>query len=519
MTPSQYQQQQQQQQQDTASSAFVWSIFRASRILLALGACVLLKIQWDTLHEFSDSFSSSSSGDDKQFEQQQQQDDLITTTKNLDQERNGNINLPPTESFAACLFVRDNNREITEWLAYHYHVMPLRRLIIFEDPTAQTSVQEFLQPWKSYINITYWNSDEHIFPIHHHSAASSMLSHFTHAHHFHDHHLTNEHHKKIQERNYRQQIFLGKCLQQLKDEGRGWVMTTQTDEYTLVNPRLRNEKDPYLSWNHALLHASRKTGKTIPPFPIPSQRESGSVLKVLKRSRPYAEYSDYIFDEPCIGLNQKVFSTREVNTTWPSSSNTTTLLGFNTTYNFQTLRWRFWGRQPTKLGGSSSSLRRQQQAHPDGEVRKTLLDLSRVSHSHLNWRAHPHKPLMEHTTKLCPLHEMNLLEQQIREHNSLFVLHHYTGTMESVRYGLKRVHPLNTDKVLEEDIKTDRHNQTMVIEERLHRDVVHNRFYEEGDDTIRNWLPGFVENVGLAQAKRLLESVGKIKVGRLPPPS
>ena len=54
----------------------------------------------------------------------------------------------PGESFAGCLLTRDDNQLLVEWIAYHYHVMPLRRLIIAVDPASVTSVYPVTNRWK-----------------------------------------------------------------------------------------------------------------------------------------------------------------------------------------------------------------------------------------------------------------------------------------------------------------------------------------------------------------------------------
>lgn len=50
--------------------------------------------------------------------------------------------------FSACLLVMDDNPRLAEWLAYHYHVLPLRYLIIAVDPRSQTCPTLFLNRWR-----------------------------------------------------------------------------------------------------------------------------------------------------------------------------------------------------------------------------------------------------------------------------------------------------------------------------------------------------------------------------------
>ena len=44
-------------------------------------------------------------------------------------------------SWSACLLIKDNNSILPEWLAYHYTVLPLRRLIVGVDPSSDTDPQ------------------------------------------------------------------------------------------------------------------------------------------------------------------------------------------------------------------------------------------------------------------------------------------------------------------------------------------------------------------------------------------
>jgi len=66
---------------------------------------------------------------------------------------------------SACLLVLDENLRLPEWLAYHYHALPLRYLVISVDPRSQKSPSEILDrfrdqgmiivEWSDY-NFTDW---------------------------------------------------------------------------------------------------------------------------------------------------------------------------------------------------------------------------------------------------------------------------------------------------------------------------------------------------------------------------
>lgn len=51
-------------------------------------------------------------------------------------------------TFSACLLVMDDNHRLVEWMAYHYHVLPLRYLVVAVDPRSQTSPTKVLNRWR-----------------------------------------------------------------------------------------------------------------------------------------------------------------------------------------------------------------------------------------------------------------------------------------------------------------------------------------------------------------------------------
>jgi hypothetical protein len=70
-----------------------------------------------------------------------------------------------TTFMSACLLWMDDNHYLVEWLAYHYTVLPLRRLIMCVDPKSQTSPLSLLERYSSrgLLNITVWYDDD-FFP-------------------------------------------------------------------------------------------------------------------------------------------------------------------------------------------------------------------------------------------------------------------------------------------------------------------------------------------------------------------
>ena len=69
---------------------------------------------------------------------------------------------PPPGRLSACLVLKDDNHWLIEWLGYHYHVLPLRELIVVKDPTSKTSPDTIFQRWKGRIDIETWNETDFI---------------------------------------------------------------------------------------------------------------------------------------------------------------------------------------------------------------------------------------------------------------------------------------------------------------------------------------------------------------------
>jgi hypothetical protein len=118
---------------------------------------------------------------------------------------------PEDESgFSACLLTMEDNHYLIEWLAYHYHFLPLRRLIIAVDPASRTSPQAILDRYQGYMDISLWN-DTDVFGD-----------------------------KEIPEQavfrhRRRQSLLISRCLAQFVTENRTWVSVIDTDEYVVVH--------------------------------------------------------------------------------------------------------------------------------------------------------------------------------------------------------------------------------------------------------------------------------------------
>jgi Glycosyl transferase family 2 len=126
------------------------------------------------------------------------------------------------------MLVRDDNDILPEWLAYHYHTLRMRRLIVAVDPHSETSPSAVLDPWKDLMEIDIWTDDMYMDkafldtgmpPKKHFEQITKFGA------------ISEEQNLAINAHRYRQKYFLGQCFQQFQKEGRALTMHIDTDEY------------------------------------------------------------------------------------------------------------------------------------------------------------------------------------------------------------------------------------------------------------------------------------------------
>lgn len=128
-------------------------------------------------------------------------------------------NLTEDDKFAACLLIKDDNHWLIEWLAYHYHVLPLRRLIVAVDPDSKTTPTHILARWSFQMKIDVWKDDDF---LRNNPVPPRMLRAY-------------RDNPQLMNHRHRQNTFYIKCLQQVKQEGYPWVHLTDTDEFIAIN--------------------------------------------------------------------------------------------------------------------------------------------------------------------------------------------------------------------------------------------------------------------------------------------
>ena len=95
---------------------------------------------------------------------QQQHDSDSSADHDSDFEKDSN-SVDDGGGSAFCLLIKDDNDILSEWVAYHYHVFQMRRLIVAVDPYSKTSPLGLLQPWGKNgfeLNVTLWSDEDYM---------------------------------------------------------------------------------------------------------------------------------------------------------------------------------------------------------------------------------------------------------------------------------------------------------------------------------------------------------------------
>ena len=113
------------------------------------------------------------------------------------------------EVFSACLLTMDDSHFLIEWLAFHYHTLPLRHLIVAVDPNSITSPSKLFDRWRNHgMTIEEWSDEDFM------EKAKNR---------------TTQVHRR------RQRLFYQQCMRKLKQQKRKWVLLIDVDEYLAFN--------------------------------------------------------------------------------------------------------------------------------------------------------------------------------------------------------------------------------------------------------------------------------------------
>lgn len=158
--------------------------------------------------------------------------------------------------FAICLLTRDDLPILPEWIAYHYHAVQLKHLVMAVDPTSKDDPEEILENFRKHLpelQIEKW-TDKDFMPDYFVQGDYGRAPNFYGKKgEFNDTETWYEHYSKlphfgpfrirdqtiINSHRYRQTRFLSRCgehLKKLYDDQTVWMSTLDSDEYLAANP-------------------------------------------------------------------------------------------------------------------------------------------------------------------------------------------------------------------------------------------------------------------------------------------
>ena len=366
---------------------------------------------------------------------------------------------------SACLLVMDDNHFLIEWLAYHYTVLPLRRLIIAQDPRSRTSSSPILKRWQHRINITRWNDDVFLHP--------AWRSQILHGHNNNVNYNKSQGQQSLEDKftslhRLRQRFFFNECMKTLKIESSNthqnsssssslsplWVILIDSDEFVTLNPNWK--------YSQSILPSSKAILKT---------KRITIVDLLQRRLRNYKTTAS-----KCIGLPRLLFGTKENDEPYQQQATQTSPLtisaGINVT-DFLTLRYA-WHAPIDNI--------------KINKIGKTLIDLSRISINSLKvFRTDVHRPIKG----VCGSDNA-----WISNVDSPLVVHHYIGTKQQWMFR----HDPRGSRTYE------RYESYKYIPDSQ----------QDKSSNIRGWLDQFVQLVGPDDAKDLLTDVGRIETNVKP---
>jgi hypothetical protein len=274
---------------------------------------------------------------------------------------------------SACLLVLDDNHLLIEWLAYHYHTLPLRHLIISVDPRSRTSPRSILQRYDHLMDIQEWSDEDFMNKTEKEQAEAHASKYFR---------LQQNKDAALIQHRARQRLFYFKCMKHFKEQGRDWVVLIDTDEFLHVN---------YPTVNELQLNA-------------PGIMEPGSVRTFLQHEleRP----GQNLTTTPCVQIPRIRYGAEE-STPHQVARRTPEFLNASL---FQTLRWR-------KHASPYD--------HTSNKISKTMIDLSRVPWQDLQPVDSVHRPIRS----MCGHRRL-----YIQSHHQVFLINHYLGTLEQYSY-------------------------------------------------------------------------------------
>jgi hypothetical protein len=350
-------------------------------------------------------------------------------------------------TFAACLLVMDDNHRLTEWLTYHYHVLPLRYIVMAIDERSRTTPTHLLNAWRrrnvtiiEWTDADFWRRKDGTLLQQLPDDAAFQ--------------------QKRDRHRGRQKYFYKQCLIHLKAVNRTWVSLHDSDEYLLYNPQHQ--------------HAKQRPQQ-------PSTAEPGGMIRYIEQER--AAGIKY-YQSPCIGIPRLIFGAdpqrfdekRVVHNVPPALLSTTPAL----TENDQATT----SSEETNLALSMDTLVYRHHAKRDDFIKnalgKVIIDVSRVDVVRTPYFMSLHRPIKT----ICPAPWHKDAESGLR-------INHYLGSWES--YSFRD----DARRGGERSWEQWEYKATTVSDSDA-----------DSDDTIRPWVQGLVDAHGADEARSMLQHVG-----------
>ena len=324
--------------------------------------------------------------------------------------QNGNHHPPRTTSssssgnVAFCLLIKDDNDILPEWIAYHYHTINLRRLIVAIDPSSKTTPTKILDRFRTELGLQFeeWTDDDYMpdffvrrreyqhvpalvnpklkdirrFPwVGENDTQEQVDKDWTH----------------INNYWFRQRTFIHKCARRLRHQNQTWMAHIDTDEYIVTNPLVRTRQGPMM---------------TIVP-PKATQSSLLTFLEVMFRDYPKR------LSRACLSIPTILFGSYEDPTNEQGAEkNEVVVPPPLDPVKFETIRWRY---------------------HPFyNDIRngyqKTIIDLSYLSPDDMLLRGpfayNPHQPSNETCRRMTLYHD----HEAVRLYP--LTINHYIGSFE-----------------------------------------------------------------------------------------
>jgi hypothetical protein len=296
------------------------------------------------------------------------------------------------DSFSACLLVKDDNDILNEWIAYHYHTLQLRTLIVATDPSSTTSPSSILQKWNTStdLSIQEWTDNDYMpqfflqgqyhlipnFMSRFNNRTSTYMTETSNTNNNNNNETENaedwdgdaleggdeeEENEDttmtvqdeawtlhVNSHRFRQSTFVQKCAKMLYQQNKTWMTHIDTDEYLVLHPKVRQQDE----W--------RKV-------PVDSKLGPSSLLVFLKAA---AKTQTKALNYPCISMPRLLYGSvvtaqedddeEDDNTEKEESFRNDT----TTSIPLETLRWKYHSNFDTD-------------AHLNGRP-KVIMDLSGV---------------------------------------------------------------------------------------------------------------------------------------------